>query len=145
MGEVHRKQKSGHRGGRRPFCPLDDQRMAGFQKKNLASNCGQPMTISPKSGVQPCQPRFIPTLMGYKPVQPDISTHFPLFWRPFAFFSLQASSFFFLSSSEQVHTIRSQFIIQLYYRPEGPTALCAATMSGSRRGLQDLCMELDSI
>jgi hypothetical protein len=30
-------------------------------------------------------------------------------------------------------------------RPEGPTALCAATMSGSRRGLQDLCMEFDSI
>ena len=30
-------------------------------------------------------------------------------------------------------------------RPEGPTALCAATMSGSRRGLQDLCMEFDPI
>lgn len=110
----HRKQKSGHRGGRRPFCPLDDQRMAGFQKKNLASNCGQPMTISPKSGVQPCQPRFIPTLMGYKPVQPDISTHFPLFGRPFAF--LSKVRFFFLSSraSEDDYytsTSTSQFII----------------------------------
>jgi hypothetical protein len=38
-----------------------------------------------------------------------------------------------------------QYRCRQTFRPEGPTALCAATMSGSRRGLQDLCMEFDSI
>lgn len=65
-----------------------------FRKKFQLPNCGQPMTRSAKSGVQPCQPRFIPTLIGCKPVQPDLlqvylqvlSSIWPFFFSKFVFF-----------------------------------------------------------